>query len=89
MDGITQRAGLRLTTMLQEVNAPEEKNPRFAVADKAAELRFDEKRENDHTFRYGDRTVLLVDPLAMEESGGCKLDYQDGQFCFVSSAPKG
>jgi Fe-S cluster assembly iron-binding protein IscA len=85
MEGITERAGAKLTAMLEQANGPRHISLRFLGGEEGAELKFDQEYEHDRAFTYAGRTVLLVDPLAMAKSSGWKLDYQNGRFCYVSS----
>jgi Fe-S cluster assembly iron-binding protein IscA len=86
MEGITERAGAKLTAMLEQANGPRHMSLRFlGGGEQGAELKFDQEHEHDRAFTYAGRTVLLVDPLVMAKSSGWKLDYQDGRFCYVSS----
>ncbi len=83
MDGITDRAGDRLKSFLDDVQAPPKKSIRYRIADGRGELMVDTQDPSDLAFEHGGRTVLVVDSVAAEAVAGRKLDFTDGDFCLV------
>jgi hypothetical protein len=84
MEGITERAAVKLTAMLEQANGPRHMSLRFLGGEEGSELKFDQEHEHDRSFEYAGRTVLLVDPLVMAKSSSWRLDFRDGRFCCVS-----
>jgi Fe-S cluster assembly iron-binding protein IscA len=63
---VTESACAHLAEMLDEANAPGGAAARFVVGTEGLSLAMDAKKEGDHTFEHGDRTVLLVAPDVSE-----------------------
>lgn len=79
MDGITERAGVKLAAFLERANA----GPDTCVRYDGGQLRLGDAQCSDLLFEFGGRTVLAVDPSVAEAAAGRKLDYESGKFCFV------
>jgi Fe-S cluster assembly iron-binding protein IscA len=83
MDGITEHAASRLAALLEENSEAQGRSIRLVATDHGEELRIGDEREDDTTFKYADRPVLVVDPDTAKKLSGRKLDFKDNRFCVV------
>ncbi|MGD2108868.1 MAG: hypothetical protein PVI86_05690 [Phycisphaerae bacterium] len=86
MNGITDRAGRILASMLEQLRVPPEKAVRYLANGGNGKLAIDVQDPADLAFEHGGRTVLVVDPDSARGVADRQLDYQDESgFCLVSA----
>jgi Fe-S cluster assembly iron-binding protein IscA len=71
---ITEAAGEHLTALLANAKAPEETAIRFALEDNTLAPKLDTAQPGDETFAHAGRTVLVLDPDALQVVADSTLD---------------
>ena len=73
---ITDAAGEHLTALLENAKAPEETAIRFALEGNTLAPKLDTAHPGDETFAHAGRTVLVLDPDALQVIADGTLDVQ-------------
>jgi Fe-S cluster assembly iron-binding protein IscA len=84
MDGITDRAGQELMKALDDANARNDQCIRIELKSTGrGSMKLDAERPGDKTFKFEDRTVVVLDKQEAQLTEGHQLDFVDGKFCLV------
>lgn len=89
MFNITDAAGTKLATILEEQSCPEEMAIRLVQDNQGLALSIDTQKPGDQTYDHDGRTILLIDESTQELLGGTTLDVEEsddgGRLCLTQA----